>query len=115
MPLRMHGDQAELRWSYHRAAALGPWEYTSTHGTREEPTPIVREFAAVVRECSPLALRQRPLTLVLPRPKGVVWRFPVETLVVLPGEQGGPTRIAATLGQKESSHVTVRPSGNSAP
>jgi hypothetical protein len=108
MALTICGETAELRWGYRLAAALGAWTIEATHGTPSEPQPIRRELRARVLTAEPLALRQRPLTLVVPRPT-TVWRWPVLEVVIVSGVAGELPNVMATLGPKEGvTHVAVR-------
>src|SRR5262245_11019414 len=105
--LRLHGIGAELRWSYHLAATLGAWELVYDHGPIGERKPIiVGDYRARILSAT-FALGQRPLTLVIVRPK-TVWRFPVATLVLERTAEGMPIGLRATLGPKEDLHVALR-------
>lgn len=70
----MRGPAAEIRWAFYRAAELGAWslEVSPTGGTVH--APIVSQ--------DPLRLTQQALTFVVPRPNGVPWRWPIQSLTV---------------------------------
>jgi len=59
----MRGVAGEIRWSYHRAATLGTW------------TIDAGRLTATILQADPFALSQQPLTFVVVRPKGIVWRW----------------------------------------
>jgi hypothetical protein len=74
-------------WSYHTAASLGPW--TMTMG----PEGIT--LTASVLSADAFKVSQRPLTFVVRRPKGVTWRWPIQTLQTDSGS------LTASLGPQE--------------
>jgi hypothetical protein len=77
---------AEVRWGYHRAAALGPWSLVNDVLTAE------------ILDGDPLRLQQAALTFVVLRPNGLPWTWPVLELQ-LAGRQ-----LTARLGPKERVH-----------
>ena len=85
----LRGPSAEVRWAYHRAADLGPWTMTllDTHGN-------VSMTAAVISSDA-FRVSQQPLTLVVPRPNGNAWRWPIQSLQI-----AGST-LTASLGPQE--------------
>jgi hypothetical protein len=68
--LTFRGTGAEVRWAYHQAAVLSTWELKGDILT-----------AQVVRH-DPFKVSQRPLTFVVPRPKGSSWTWKVNTLQI---------------------------------
>lgn len=94
----MTGRAAELRWSYHRAAALTDWTLT-TEATKATLTATVGVVDA-------FKVSQQPLTFVVPRPKSRPWVWPIVSLHI------AGTQIHADLGPQEGSYVTPGPSGN---
>lgn len=104
--LRLRGDGATIQWGYQVAVQVGRWTLTIDHGTPDLPTPLARIFEGDVVTVQALAARQRPLMLVVPRPRGV-WRWPIERLMLT------DTAVMAYLGPKEESpHVPLRPTGD---
>ena len=91
--LTLRGDAAEIRWGYQPAVTIGRWTLTIDHGTPEAPR-LRRAFQGALSATNDLAVRQRPLTLIIPRPQGA-WRWPVLALTVT------DTGVVAELGAKE--------------
>jgi hypothetical protein len=98
--LTLRGERAEIRWGYQVAVTVGRW---TLRVVRPMADGVHWAFDGDVRACHGLAVRQRPLTLVVPRPRGA-WRWPVVSLTV-----SGAT-VVAELGPKdEEPHVPLRP------
>jgi hypothetical protein len=102
MPLIFSGQEARVAWGYHTAATLRDWQVTVDKGTPDEPKPVSRVLTATVVSRNPVAVTQRPLTLVVPRP-GPAWRWPIGQLEIT--DDGA---LHATLGPKERSDVSIR-------
>jgi hypothetical protein len=75
--LSLAGQQAEIRWAYHRAASLGPWTL-SANGAAGTLT-------AQVIEADTFKLSQPALTFRIPRPNGSVWAYPIQSLHIADG------------------------------
>ncbi len=82
------GTAAELRWSYHVAAALGPWEMTSGADGHT--------VTATVRSSDTFKVSQQPLTFVVTRPGGLTWCWPVTKVL-----QVTDRTLEAVLGPQE--------------
>jgi hypothetical protein len=61
--ITLRGLEADVRHVYHRAAQLGAWTIEAGHLT------------AVVRSQDAFRLGQAPLTFIVKRPNGTVWRW----------------------------------------
>ena len=95
--LAAKGDGAVVQWGYQVAATIGRWALNYDHGPEDESPGAPRHrFVGQVRSSQPLVLRQRPLTLVIPRPAGVAWRWPI-----LDVQRQDPDTLAMVLGAKE--------------
>jgi hypothetical protein len=81
------GVAGDVRWSYHKAAALGSWTMT----TGAEGITLT----ASVLSADAFKVSQRPLTFTVSRPNGVTWRWPIDTLQI------SGTEFTATLGPQE--------------
>lgn len=67
------GAAAELRWGYHRAAALGAWSVTGAPGDWT--------LTATIFDVDDYRVSQRPLYVVTPNG----WTWPVNTLQIADG------------------------------
>lgn len=85
--ISIRGAAGEVRWSYHRAASLGAWTLT--------PGSAASTLTASVVSLDTFKVSQQPLTFVVPRPTGRVWRWPVLSLQI------SGTEMTATLGPQE--------------
>ena len=104
--LVVRGEGASIQWGYQIAVVIGRWTLTIDRGTPDLPQPLARVFEGQVLSVQALAARQRPLTLVVPRPRGV-WRWPLEGITLTEAQ------VIAHLGPKEDPrHVTVRTAGH---
>lgn len=83
----INGPQGEVRWSYHRAATVGPWTLTAE--------PAGATLTATVVSSDAFAVSQQPLTFVVPRPSGASWTWPIVTLQIAGGS------LTAELGPQE--------------
>jgi hypothetical protein len=81
------GLSGTLKWGYHEAASLGKWSITADRSGQRLTADIVSHDAFKVS--------QRPLTLVVDRPKGQQWCWRIDTLQVT------GTTLAATLVPEE--------------
>lgn len=61
-----------VRWAYHRAASLGPWELTAD-GT-------VGSLTAKVKESDAFTLAQPDLSFRVTRQNGSAWSWPIHSL-----------------------------------
>ena len=104
-PWVFRGDRASIQWGYQVAVAVGRWSLTIDHGTEDHPV-LTRLFEGDVLTAQAFVARQRPLTLVVPRPRGV-WRWPIETLTLT---TTGSVIAQVGAKQESSDHVAVRPS-----
>ena len=68
----LKGTEAEVRWSYRRAAQVREWVLTS------EPSGTT--VTAAVGNCDAYAMTQTPLEFVVPRERGQPWRWPILSL-----------------------------------
>lgn len=82
------GRQAELRWSYHVAASLGPWTLTMDRSGGGALT-------AQVVSADTFRVEQRPLTFRTVRQNAAPWEWPVTSLHI-----AGAT-LTAALGPQE--------------
>ena len=90
--LALRGDGARIQWGYQVAVAIGRW--TLTVGRPDDRQPTARLFEGDVKACHGIAVTQRPLALVIPRPTGA-WRWPIQQLELT------DTSVVAMLGPKE--------------
>jgi hypothetical protein len=70
----LRGAAADVRWSYHRAAALGAWTFVADATGGGTVTATVLSHDA-------FKVSQRPLTFVVPRSSGD-WRWAITTLQI---------------------------------
>ncbi len=70
----LRGSGGLVKWSYHTAASLDAWTITA------EPTGTTLTAKVVSQDT--FAASQRPLTLVIPRPKGQ-WTWAVDSLQIV--------------------------------
>jgi hypothetical protein len=70
--ITIRGTGAAVKWGYHVAATLGSWTVTG------------RTLTASVLTSDTMAVSQRPLVFVVPRPKGE-WRWDVDSLQIADG------------------------------
>lgn len=68
----MTGPAARVTWGYHVAAQLQAWSLTADGNT-------VR-LTAAVESSDAFKLTQQGLSLCIPRQKGAVWTYPIESL-----------------------------------
>ena len=87
MSMTITGPQAQLRWGYYQAAQLGSWSVEAGPGGGTLTATVVSQDA--------FRVSQRPLTFVVTRPKGVVWRWPIQTLQI------AGTTLTASIGPQE--------------
>jgi hypothetical protein len=83
----LRGPQAVIRWGYQPAVILGPWSVENEAGRRV--------LTASVITTDQLRVSQQPLTFIVSRPSGQMWRWPVETLQI------AGTQLTASLGPQE--------------
>jgi hypothetical protein len=86
VPLRITGDEAAIRWGYHRAAALRAWTVAQGDGSCV--------LTATIQTADHYRLSQQPLVFEVQRPASV-WRWPILELQV------SGVSLTATLGPKE--------------
>lgn len=77
----LRGTSAEVRWAYHQAAVLGPW------------TLEAGALSAEIVSADSTRLSQQPLTFLVRRSNGAIWKWPIVTLTV----EGA--MLLATLGE----------------
>lgn len=85
--VRWTGVEGGVRWGYHTAATLKHWALESSGAGWS--------LEATVQAADTFRVSQRPLTFVVQRPRGIVWRWPVESLQI-----EGAT-LTARLGPQE--------------
>lgn len=70
----LRGLQAELRWGYSSVASVGAWTMVTdlTGG----------DVTGTVVQSDEFGVSQAPLRFVVPRPMGLSWVWPVETLTL---------------------------------
>lgn len=100
--LTLTGKVAVVQWGYAAAASIGPWAITVL--------PDGGTLTATVVSADSFKVSQQPLTFVVARPSGQVWRWPI-TLLQIAGES-----LTATLGPPvETSYGPVRYAAHDSP
>jgi hypothetical protein len=72
------GPEAQVKWGYHLAVSLGPWELMADDRGGTVTATVVTHDAC--------AASQQPLTFVVPRPKGHKWVWPIQSLQIADGK-----------------------------